>query len=388
MSDLIASGVDKSALTLVIKTATPIVLRAPIETPVQTSFGTMTDRPAVFLLLEDEDGNTGIGEVWCNFPACGAEHRARLLNSAILPRLLDREFSDPEQCFHTLDIHFRRLAIQTGEHGPIAQCLAGIDIALWDLVAKRLNLPLYELFGAAKSTVTVYASGINPTGARDTVQRCREQGYNAFKLKIGFGEEIDYPNIDSIFAQLGDDEKLMADANQAWNLNDAITQAAKLSAWPLHWLEEPMMADTPTEHWNTLANACPIPLAGGENLASADAYSQANQSSWLSVMQPDLCKWGGFSAVLPVARQALANGKRYCPHFLGGGAGLAASAHLLAAIGGDGMLEIDCNPNPLREHLFNPPVQKGTIQLSQAPGLGIDLTQLDKLRHTPEFNAG
>ena len=64
--------------SFVIAHARAIVLRVPCPVPVQTSFGTMHDRPAVFLELEDTTGAVGLGEVWCNFPVCGAEHRANL----------------------------------------------------------------------------------------------------------------------------------------------------------------------------------------------------------------------------------------------------------------------------------------------------------------------
>ena len=101
MTSLAATEFQDKDLSFVIETATPFVLRSPIATPVQTSFGTMYDRPALYLLLEDSSGHTGIGEVWCNFPSCGAEHRAQLLETAILPALLKKEFADPQQCFHT-----------------------------------------------------------------------------------------------------------------------------------------------------------------------------------------------------------------------------------------------------------------------------------------------
>jgi L-alanine-DL-glutamate epimerase-like enolase superfamily enzyme len=99
------------------------------------------------------------------------------------------------------------------------------------------------------------------------------------------------------------------------------------------------------------------------------------------VLQPDLAKWGGFSACLPVARQALARGLRYCPHFLGAGVGLLASAHLLAASGGDGQLEVDANPNPLRTATCGPVAQvlDGRVRLSERPGLG-DMPDLAALR--------
>jgi L-alanine-DL-glutamate epimerase-like enolase superfamily enzyme len=89
-------------------------------------------------------------------------------------------------------------------------------------------------------------------------------------------------------------------------------------------------------------------------------------------VQPDLGKWGGFSGCLPVVKEIRASGLRYCPHWLGGGIGLAASAHLLAAVGGGGLLEVDANPNPLRDEIFPAAVsvKGGAITLSEAPGLG------------------
>ena len=89
------------------------------------------------------------------------------------------------------------------------------------------------------------------------------------------------------------------------------------------------------------------------------------------MIQPDLCKWGGISGVLPIAQKIITAGKRYCPHYLGGGIGLAASAHLLAAVGGDGMLEIDSNDNSLRDALFSVPIKEGRLTLPDTPGLGM-----------------
>jgi L-alanine-DL-glutamate epimerase-like enolase superfamily enzyme len=90
------------------------------------------------------------------------------------------------------------------------------------------------------------------------------------------------------------------------------------------------------------------------------------------VVQPDLAKWGGFSGCLPVARRIRAAGLSFCPHYLGGGIGLLASAHLLAAVGGGGMLEIDANDNLLRSLLagaLERPAE-GRCALPEAAGLG------------------
>ena len=153
------------------------VYRAPIARPVQTAFGMMTDRPAVIVRTTDAEGRTGFGEIWSNFPAHGAEHRARLASSILLPEVMDRHWSSPEQVFDLLTANTRFLALQSGEHGPIAQAIAGIDIALWDLVARRAGLPLWRLLGGVgDGRVAAYASGIGPDGAVDQAESARQAG--------------------------------------------------------------------------------------------------------------------------------------------------------------------------------------------------------------------
>ncbi len=113
------------------------VYRAPIDTPVQSSFGVMRNRPAVFVRITDADGACGYGEIWCNFPTVGAEHRARLVNSVFAPLLQGKSVDSPEATFLALTAQTEVLALQCAEPGPLAQCIAGIDIALWDLHARR-----------------------------------------------------------------------------------------------------------------------------------------------------------------------------------------------------------------------------------------------------------
>ncbi len=388
MSDLVASAFSNADLSVEIAKAEPIVLRSPCPVPVRTSFGTMHDRPALFLRLEDRNGHVGLGEVWCNFPACGAEHRARFLETAILPALIDRRFDDPAKGFTALSQQFERLAIQSGEPGPIAQCLAGIDLALWDLVARRLETPLHGLLGSKDDRIRSYASGINPDQAGRTVERCRTEGYTAFKLKIGFDKDTDLGNLRNICSGLIEGERLMVDANQAWMPSEAAIRAGELAAYPLDWLEEPMLATTAPLAWQNLAHTSPIPLAGGENLIGGPAFDEVLDGDWLAVVQPDLCKWGGISGALPVARRIIDAGKHFCPHFLGGGIGLAASAHLLAAAGGDGLLEIDSNRNPLREDLYSPDVKAGWLTMPSNPGLGIEVEAFDAFVSNHSGTAG
>ena len=119
--------------------------RYPLQTPVETSFGRMLDRPAVFIRIEDNDGHVGWGEAWSNFPSVGAEHRARIINEIIAPAVTGFVANTPHDLFDHLSATYAVLALQTGEHGPFAQSIAGIDIAMWDLAARRQAQPLWRL---------------------------------------------------------------------------------------------------------------------------------------------------------------------------------------------------------------------------------------------------
>ena len=356
------------------------VLRCPIATPVQTSFGVMRERPAVLVSITDSDGCTGWGEVWSNFPECGAEHRAALVSTVFAPMLAGLRVADPAHVFRDLTERTAVLALQCGEPGPFAQAIAGLDLALWDLFARRAGLPLWKLLGGDTDRIAVYASGLNPVGSEQLVEEKLDEGYEAFKLKVGFGVEQDVSSLNMLREIIDPTRRLMADANQAWTFAQALEIAPRLAAFDLDWLEEPLRCDRPLGEWQALAADCPIPLAGGENLTGDDAFNAAIGSRALTVIQPDAAKWGGISGCLKVIRAVQAAGLTYCPHYLGGGIGLLASAHLLAATGAGGMLEIDANPNPLRTLLHGPlgTLTHGYADLGHAPGIGVvrDLAEL------------
>lgn len=348
-----------------------LVYRFPIATPVVTSFGIMHDRPMVLVRVEDAQGAVGWGEIWCNFPSVGAEHRARMLDQIVAP-LVEGHQGDATEIFGLLSQRLAVLALQSGEPGPVAQCIAGLDMALWDLAARRANIPLWRMLGGTDPEITVYASGLNPDSPERLAAARWAEGYRAFKLKIGFGAERDLANLRALRDLLGDDPALMVDANQAWSPEQALREGPALDRFGLRWLEEPLRADRDWAEWRDLALRLGTPLAAGENVAGEAAFAVAIDSGALGVVQPDLGKWGGFSGVVPVARRIVQRGRLFCPHWLGGGIGLLASAHLLAAVGGGGMLEIDANPNPLRNLICGPlaHITDGRARLTDDPGLG------------------
>jgi len=354
------------------------VFRAPIETAVTNAFGAMTHRPALFIRLLASDGAWGWGEVFCNFPQVGAEHRARLVHSLFAPMLQGCAAAHPAPVRAMLDRRTRQMAIQCGEPGPFAQITGAVDQALWDMAARRAGQPLWRMLGGT-NRVRVYASGIGPDDVASLAVAKWAEGYRAFKLKVGFGAERDVSNLAAMRLALGDQATIMCDANQAWTPDDAPARIAELAPHRPFWIEEPIGADQPLTAWATLSGHSAVPLAAGENLRGDQAFAEAVDGGFLGFVQPDVGKWGGISGGLDVARHAVRRGLAYCPHWLAGGVGLAASMHALAASGSaDGWAEVDANPNPLRQEVLAFQVQDGWVTLSDAPGLGVepDLRQL------------
>ena len=356
--------------------------RAEVREPVRTSFGSIPARPALVLRVEDRDGAFGWGEVWCNFPPYSADNKARLIETVIGPAVMAAGYDSASDAWHALTERTHRWAIQSGEHGPIAACLGGFDLALWDMTARKSGVPLWSLLGVAGDPrgVRAYASGLNPDTAFDTVQRCRNEGFAAFKLKVGFDLESDLGNVERITADLRPGERLMVDANQGWTVKAARQAVPRFAEHGLGWIEEPIPADRPAAEWAEVAMLSAVPLAGGENVSGFTAFDRLINQGHHRVVQPDMLKWGGMTGCRAVARRALAKGLAYCPHWLGGGLGLVAAAHLLAAVGGEGILEHDVMENPLREALAQPfpKLANGVFPLPKGPGLGVtpDLERL------------
>src|ERR1700710_226399 len=206
--------------------------RYPLATPVVTSFGEMRDRPALFVRVEDDDGQTGWGEAWCNFPSMGAEHRTRLINEMLAPMLAGRAVTHPSDVFEYLTAATSVLALQSGEAGPFAQSIAAIDIALWDLFAKRAKTPLWRMLGGTTDRMRVYASGLNPAGCVEQAEAAMRRGHRAFKVKIGFDPGKDRGNLRSLRKLVGD-SFLAADVNQGWSIEQALQLAPALEEFKL-----------------------------------------------------------------------------------------------------------------------------------------------------------
>lgn len=364
-------SVETSPIEIKRMQAFAVSVRPPVGP--ESSLGPMPVRNGLLVALTAKDDITGWGEVWCNFPPRGNIARLNLLEDVIAPQLIGTCFDTFQDARVTLEKSFLRMCLHTGESGPYAHCLAGIDTALADIAARRMDLPLSQfLAGKKANSVRTYASTPNVAELNASLEAVIDGGHTGVKLKIGHELSKDRALIDKVFAIANNRLNIMVDANQSWSVESAIETLNALSDYPINFVEEPLLANAPMSEWNALSQAVKAPLAGGENITSLESFRNYMELGGLRVVQPDVAKWGGVSGTMDVGHCAAQAGATCSLHWMGTGLGLAASIHTLAAIGGDGLVELDANPNPLRTELgeINLDVANGQITVPNGPGIG------------------
>ena len=156
-----------------------------------------------------------------------------------------------------------------GRGGPTVLAISAVDMALWDLKAKRAGLPLWNLLGGHDRRVPCYAGGIDLELTADELiaqtQGNLEKGFRAIKMKVGrdrLSEDVD--KVRAMRAFLGDDFPLMVDANMRWSVDQAIRAARQFAEFDIGWLEEPIIPDDVAGHARVLRDGG-VPIATGEN---------------------------------------------------------------------------------------------------------------------------
>jgi L-alanine-DL-glutamate epimerase-like enolase superfamily enzyme len=251
------------------------------------------------------------------------------------------------------------------------QAISGADLALWDLAGRAAGVPVAELAGGrVRDRVPVYASGVGPTGVAALVADCARRGFAAVKLRLGFGRERDEANVRAA-REAAPELELLADANQAWTLEEAVAIAPVLRECAVAWVEEPVRGDDPDE-LAALHRRTGLTVATGENLYGREAFEPYLARQEIGVLQPDVSKGGGLTEALAVCRRAEACGRVVAPHLYGGAFAYAATLQLAAAAPTVRTVEYDVRENPLRDGLLvdPPPVIDGHVAIPATAGLG------------------
>ena len=346
----------------------------PPNKRVKSALGVWNHRNGMFLLVDTDQGLTGIGEIWSNFPQWSHYEKEATVHQGLKPLVLGWDPLDLAGIWAGPGQILKRIGLQWGARGIVSQVLSGLDIALWDLRGKVEGKPICSLLGHQPGTVQVYGSGLGPQNIAENTRRLLEQGVSAFKVKIGMDRDRDLRNLAEIRQLIGPNRLLMADANQGWDLDTALEMLPLLEQFHLKWLEEPLMADN-VEGLRVLQAHAQMPISGGENLYDGEFQVPLSQGL-LGVFQPDITKCGGITGLLQAAKFAAQYGIEVAPHFYGNGVGYAATLQIMAAAGAR-LLECDHDANPMKDRCVVglSPIQDGRVAVPQGPGLGIALKE-------------
>lgn len=263
--------------------------------------------------ISTDDGATGYGFSWT--PTIGPQAVQALLEHDIAPFIAGRDAA-AEPLWDEL---FARLH-EAGSGGLVTIAMAGVDLALWDLAARRAGESVAGLLGRRQPAVELYGSGVNlHYPLEELVEQARRwvaAGHDAVKIKVGKPDPAeDAERVAAVREVLGPDRRLMIDANQRWDLPTARRGLDRLAGFGLEWLEEPLRAD---DLWGyrQLRRTSPVPIALGENVHNIYRFRDFIEAGAVDIIQPNIVRVGGITPFRRIVELARAHSLRIAPHLL------------------------------------------------------------------------
>ena len=348
---------------------TPV--KVPLRYVLGTSAAKVTAAPLLLLDVTTEEGVTGRGYVFA-YRDGGAFAMARLLDD--LAPLVAGEPVVPLAIAAKLE----RSCKLIGVTGVVRMALSLLDTALWDALALGAGLPLATLLGGAPRALPAYNScglGLSsPQATADEAEQLLERGFRAVKLRLGHALLADDLAVTrAVRKRLPDGVQVMADYNQALDLNEALLRGRALQDEGLAWLEEPIRHDD----WRgnaRIARELHLPVQLGENFNGPAGMAQAIDARACDLVMPDLARMGGVSGWVQAAGLAAAHGMPMSSHLMP-----EVSAQLLCATPTAHWLEwVDWADVLLAEPLR---IENGTAVTSDRPGSGLEWDAAAVARH-------
>ncbi len=343
----------------------------PLDPPVKASAGAVTSAPLVLIDLLTEDGVTGRAYIF-TYTKLALGPTAKML--ANLSSLVEGLALQPAAISEMLAARFKLL----GTQGILGMALAGLDMAMWDALARLHDLPLAALLGGDPSKGTPAYASLRGWEARELAAEAEAAaltGFRAVKLKFGHptlaAERVVY---DSVRRAVGPDIQIFVDPNQAFALPEAMLRAKAYADWGIGWLEEPIRADDLAGH-SALRMACPgLPIQRGENDWGPSDLARSVEAGASSLLMPDVMKIGGVTGWMRATALAAAAGIPVSSHLF-----IEASAHLLAATPNRHWLEwLDVAAPVIVEG--RPSLVDSVATPSRGPGFGLAWDE-DMVRH-------
>ena len=339
--------------------------RIPLSVTLSDStHGQITAFELITVRIRDADDAEGTGYTYTVGRNGGAI--ADILRREVPDLTAGCDADDTEAIWHRIwwGLHYG------GRGGPVVLALSAVDIALWDLKARRAKLPLWQLLGGYDPRVPCYAGGIDLDLSTEALLEQTEdnlaKGFRAIKMKVGRPDlASDVARVQAMRQHLGEGFPLMADANMKWTVEEAILAARALQPSGLIWLEEPIIPDDIAGHARIMT-AGGVPIAAGENLRSLWEFKNYIAAGAVSYPEPDVTNCGGVTAFMKIARLAEAINLPVTSH-----GAHDITVHLLAACPNRSYLE--AHGFGLDRYIEHPLVlEQGKALAPTRPGHGIN----------------
>ena len=311
------------------------VLRYELDKELGYSQQYYKHRTAHLVEVETDEGITGWGE--CFGPGNIALANKYIVEKVIQPLIKGDNPLKKEYIWHKV----YNLLRDSGQKGMPIQALSGIDIALWDILAKKSNLPLYQLLGGkTNDKIPVYGYGMMLQKKtvdelcelfKNEANQIKENNFKAMKMKIGMGPKEDLKLVSAVRDTIGSEFKLMVDANHAYNKNDALYVGKGLDEMNIYWFEEPV-APEDYDSYKELKEKLKTNIAGGEAEFTKYGWNQLIKNNCIDIAQPEVCGLGGITEYLKVSALAQSNFIPIVNHVWGSALSVAVNLHLLTTL--------------------------------------------------------
>ncbi|RLG99515.1 hypothetical protein DRO28_01200 [Candidatus Bathyarchaeota archaeon] len=343
-----------------------IKLKRRLKEPARWPTGVSEVKFLTLVKIVTDDGLTGWGPVY-----------DRETVESVKPYILGQDPFDREALWERVGWR------GTWQNRALMTTLSGINIALYDIVGKAVNLPVYKILGGAqRSKVKVYMNGLYFNTTEKIVKIAEEQldyGFTAIKLKIGYPSGIteDVEKVKALRESFGYDIDILCDACRiSWNADTAIKLGRKLERYEVYWLEEPLPQDD-LEGYLEVKNALDITIAGFEGKSTRYEFKDVITRRVVDVLMADLEVCGGIDEARKIAAMASAYTIPFSPH-CSDVIGTAASIHVSATIPNFTIMEYTrWPPEWLWEDILREPLnfKDGCLELPNKPGLGIEIEE-------------
>ena len=307
--------------------------RIPLPVTLSDStHGSIAAFELVTVRVRDSDGAEGVGYTYTVGTGGAAIHA--VVTRDLAPWLPGRDAERIEALWQAMwwALHYG------GRGGAQVLAISAVDIALWDLQARRRGVPLWRMLGGFDARVPCYAGGIDLDFTVDALLRQTDdnlaRGFRAIKMKVGRPSlRDDVARVRAMREHLGAEFPLMVDANMRWTVDEAIRAARALAEYQPVWLEEPTIPDDVPGHARIVREGG-LPIAAGENLRTLYEFRQLIAAGGVTFPEPDVTNCGGVTAFMKVCHLAEAFNLPVTSH-----GAHDITVHLLAAVPNRSYLE-------------------------------------------------